>query len=98
MTLGFIVETILVSASGALSPGPLSAAAVSVGAMGLGPLGGLLVALGHTVFELPYVLVLAKLLKRGQHIIQRVELILAVILATVIVYFARGLTADAEKS
>ena len=51
------LKTIVLSGSGALSPGPLSASAVALGAV-YGWIGGLLVALGHMLFELPYVAVL----------------------------------------
>ena len=56
-----VMAAVLVTPSGALSPGPLSASAVAAGA-GLGVLGGVLVALGHLAVELPYFLVLRRLL------------------------------------
>jgi threonine/homoserine/homoserine lactone efflux protein len=58
-----VVETLLISPSGALSPGPLSAMAVAVG-LTLGALGGLAIALGHMLFELPYVALLSRLAPR----------------------------------
>jgi len=58
-----VVETLLISPSGALSPGPLSAMAVAAG-LALGALGGLAIALGHTLFELPYVALLLRLASR----------------------------------
>jgi len=54
-----VAKTLAITPSGALSPGPLSAAGVAAGAM-LGPLGGVAVALGHTLFELPYVALLTR--------------------------------------
>ncbi len=50
-------KTIALSGSGALSPGPLSASAAALGAI-YGWFGGLLVAAGHMLFELPYVAIL----------------------------------------
>ncbi|MBC7131069.1 LysE family transporter [Candidatus Bathyarchaeota archaeon] len=56
----FIMSTVIISVSGAFSPGPLTASAVAVGARKIAN-GGFLVALGHMLFELPYVLVIALL-------------------------------------
>jgi threonine/homoserine/homoserine lactone efflux protein len=56
---GLVARTIAITPSGALSPGPLSASAIAVGAA-LGAAGGLAVAVGHTLFELPYVALLAR--------------------------------------
>ena len=57
---GIVAATLLISPSGALSPGPLSTSAVILGARGRGLREGLLVALGHTAFELPYVYLLVR--------------------------------------
>jgi len=59
-TASLIISTIAISVSGAFSPGPLTASAVVVGARRLAK-GGFLVALGHMVFEFPYVIALALL-------------------------------------
>lgn len=56
----FVLSTILISVSGAFSPGPLTASAVAVGARKASK-GGFLLALGHMIFELPYVMSLALL-------------------------------------
>jgi threonine/homoserine/homoserine lactone efflux protein len=56
--LSFIVTVILVTASGALMPGPLFFAAVSHGTKS-GAKGGLAFSVGHTLVELPLVLLLA---------------------------------------
>mgnify|MGYP001772784115 FL=1 len=52
--LGLALLTVGVSASGVLSPGPLSVSAVAFGARGSWA-SGLKEALGHMTFELPYV-------------------------------------------
>jgi len=55
-----ISTIVLVSLSGALAPGPLTIATIIVGSNG-GARSGLLVAIGHTIVEFPYVLLLALL-------------------------------------
>ena len=57
---GLIITTVAISVSGVMSPGPLTASAIMVGARGSGR-GGLIIALGHTIFEFPYILVIAML-------------------------------------
>jgi threonine/homoserine/homoserine lactone efflux protein len=54
----FIVTVILVTASGALAPGPLFFAAISHGTKS-GAKGGLAFSIGHTLVEFPLVLLLA---------------------------------------
>jgi len=53
-----IITTVLVSISGALSPGPLTASAVTIGTKRHAK-GGFLIAFGHMLFEFPYVLFIA---------------------------------------
>lgn len=53
-----MITTVAISISGAFSPGPLTISAMTIGARKIAN-GGLLVALGHMIFELPYVLFLA---------------------------------------
>jgi len=55
---GLIITTVLVSISGALSPGPLTASAVTIGTKRHAK-GGFLIAFGHMLFEFPYVLIIA---------------------------------------
>ena len=57
---GLIITTVAISVSGVMSPGPLTASAIMVGARG-SEKGGLLIALGHTIFEFPYILIIAML-------------------------------------
>jgi len=54
----FIAEVVIITSSGALSPGPLTVATLSEGAK-KGWTSGILVALGHTAVELPLLVVLA---------------------------------------
>jgi len=54
----FIIEVVIVTASGALSPGPLTFATMSEGAK-KGWKAGLYAALGHAAVELPLVILLA---------------------------------------
>jgi threonine/homoserine/homoserine lactone efflux protein len=55
--VGFFAAVILVSASGVMAPGPLFASTIS-SAIRYGRLAGLKIAAGHTVVELPLVVVL----------------------------------------
>jgi len=54
----FLIKVALISSSGALAPGPLTAATMAVG-MKDGWKGGLKVAIGHLIVELPLVIVIA---------------------------------------
>jgi len=56
--LSFIASVIVITASGALAPGPLFFAAISHGTKS-GAKGGLLFSIGHTLVEFPLVIVLA---------------------------------------
>ncbi len=55
----FLIEVVTVSASGALAPGPLTAAAIEEGLRGEGWISGFMMALGHSVVEFPLILALA---------------------------------------
>ena len=84
---GLVVKTVAVTPSGALSPGPLSLSAIVAGAT-LGFIGGVYIAIGHTLFELPYIAVLWLGARWVRSYIERFERILATIAAIFIVYFA----------
>ncbi len=58
--LGLVAATLMISPSGALSPGPLSTSAVILGAEGRGAREGAVMSLGHMAFELPYVYLLTR--------------------------------------
>ena len=55
--LGFAVAVIIISTSGVMSPGPLFVANVVYGAKG-GASAGLKMSYGHTVVELPLIILL----------------------------------------
>jgi threonine/homoserine/homoserine lactone efflux protein len=82
-----LLNTLLITPSGALSPGPLSASAVAAG-LSLGLLGGLMVALGHLIVELPYYLLLLALLGRVEERIRRARRLLDALAAAFMVFFA----------
>lgn len=56
--LQFAMKIAIISASGALTPGPLTAAAAAIGAR-KGWIGGFFVSLGHMIVELPLVILIA---------------------------------------
>jgi threonine/homoserine/homoserine lactone efflux protein len=58
MSIEFIAEVVLLSASGVLSPGPLFLANLIYGSKG-GLHSGIEIALGHTIVELPLIILLA---------------------------------------
>ena len=85
-----ILKTLIVTPSGALSPGLLSISAVAVGST-MGFMGGLMVAVGHTMFEAPYVFALTKLFGRLGRVIRRYDKILNSVTVLFAFYFAYGL-------
>ncbi|ADN49643.1 LysE family transporter [Vulcanisaeta distributa] len=66
----FIIKVIVISASGALAPGPLTASAASLGAR-MGWRAGINEAIGHMTVELPLVLAIAY----GLHYIFQIPII-----------------------
>lgn len=98
MDPAFISSIVLISASGALSPGPLTAAAIALG-ISWGWRAGLLVAVGHTFFELPYVTLLALLYNSIIPLIHHrlVRYTLSIVIASFNVFFAYLLLKDAVK-
>ena len=58
--MSLVVSTIAISVSGVLSPGPLTASAIAMGAKRRAK-GGFLIAFGHMLFEFPYVIIIASL-------------------------------------
>jgi len=69
----FIIKVIVISASGALAPGPLTASAASLGAR-MGWKAGLNEAIGHMTVELPLVLAIAY----GLHYVFQIPIVSAV--------------------
>lgn len=89
-----VIDTLLITPSGALSPGMLSTAAIVVG-LYLGVAGGLLVALGHMLFELPYVAALVYWAEKLEEKLQRYEKPLALLTLGMAIYFSTGLVLTA---
>lgn len=83
-----------VSASGALSPGPLSASAVAAG-VSLGVLGGLTVATGHMLFELPYFLLLLRWRRLIERNLRRLTRPMGLAVSAFMVFFSSLLLRDA---
>ncbi len=82
-----VIDTAVITPSGALSPGPLSASAVAAGAS-LGLLGGLLVALGHLLVELPYFIVLILVMGVIEAKLRRIKTVLDLIAGGFMLFFA----------
>ena len=89
-----VITTLLITPSGALSPGPLSASAVAVGAS-MGIVGGFLVALGHMSFELPYVILLYKFSSGVKEILARYRVFLNIVVIIFLLLFSYLLIRDA---
>ncbi len=84
-----IISVIVISLSGALSPGPLTTTAILMGLWG-GRKNGLKMAIGHTIIEFPYVLGLIILLDTIRDLLMN-TLIKTIMIATssiFIFYFA----------
>jgi threonine/homoserine/homoserine lactone efflux protein len=82
--LAFIMEVEAITLSGALSPGPLTVSAASLGIKS-GKKAGFLISLGHMTFELPLVLLIAA----GVSIVaQSFRSILSLIGGIFLLYFA----------
>lgn len=82
-----LLATVLLTISGAFAPGPLSLSAIIVGVRS-GVLGGVFIALGHMLFELPYVLALLWFEENVVGAIKTAKNVMAVIAAAFILYFA----------
>lgn len=88
----------MISGSGALSPGPLSASAIALGGL-VGTLGGFYAALGHMLFELPYVALIALSLARlDRSLSPRRKAALLLFSAGFMLYFSVGLAQLALSS
>ncbi len=88
-----VLLTLAITPSGALSPGPLSASAIALGAL-MGPLGGFLAALGHMVVELPYVLLLYRFTSTLRSFIGRFKYALNLVVVLFLLYFSYMLLRD----
>ena len=97
--IAFIVSVVVITASGALSPGPLTISAILLGSKG-GWKVGLLMAIGHTIFELPYITFLAVAYDYVEIYIvknQIINFILAIVVASVLLYFAIATISESLK-
>ncbi|MCE4607260.1 MAG: LysE family translocator [Desulfurococcales archaeon] len=79
--------SVAISPSGALSPGPLSAMAVTAG-LTLGALGGLLLALGHMMVELPYILLLYISVEKARKYLEKIKIPMNLIVSAFLIYFS----------
>jgi len=82
-----LLATVLLTISGAFAPGPLSFSAIIVGGRS-GVLGGIFIALGHMLFELPYVLALLWFEENVVKAIEAAKQVMVVVAAAFIFYFA----------
>ncbi len=88
-----VVKTLLITPSGALSPGPLSASAVALGAK-MGVVAGILVAVGHTLFEAPYVAALMQSYRRMASFLERYGKVINAVVIAFLAWFAYMLLHD----
>lgn len=91
-----LLATVLLTVSGAFAPGPLSFSAIVVGGRN-GALSGIFIALGHMLFELPYVLALLWFEENVVEAVKAAKHVMAVTAAVFIFYFAY-LTAKTSTS
>ncbi|MEM1873640.1 MAG: LysE family transporter [Acidilobaceae archaeon] len=92
--LALLLLTLAITPTGALAPGPLSASALASGAS-LGVAGGVAVAVGHALFELPYVVLLYKTLESVESGIRRLRPYMTVAAIIFMLYFAYLLASSA---
>jgi len=87
--VSLVVATVLITASGALAPGPLTVSTIAIGVNG-GWREGFKVAIGHAMFELPYIALLSTTYYSLESILRwkSLKVVLAVILTIVIIYFS----------
>jgi len=83
-TLSLVASTIVISVSGVLSPGPLTASAIAVGAKRRAK-GGFLIAFGHMLFEFPYIVIIALLYSTIEYLLNNV--VVSYVLAFAISFF-----------
>ncbi len=89
--------TLAVTPSGAMSPGPLTVSAIASG-IGRGWRGGVLVSMGHMIFELPYVVFLSFALGSIKYVLEGpLGYLLITVASGFIVFFAYLLIKDALR-
>ncbi len=82
-----IIDTLMITPSGALTPGPLSASAVAAGAS-LGIIGGFMVAIGHLIVEFPYFVAMGKFMTKIEERLNRLHKVLDLLAAVFMGFFA----------
>lgn len=95
-----LIFTVAISVSGALAPGPLTISAIAVGVK-KGLKGGFLVAVGHSLFELPYVLAIALFSVAISDFIKgnvMLSYLLIVIIVSFILYFSYLIINDGVRT
>jgi len=90
------LQTLVVSPSGALSPGPLTIATITLGARG-GWKSGALVAFGHMMFELPYVVMLTVAFNTMKIFLESLKALILCAGVAIILYFAYMIFRDVFK-
>lgn len=90
------LQTLVVSPSGALSPGPLTIATITLGARG-GWKSGALVAFGHMMFELPYVVMLTVAFNTMKMFLESLKALILCTSVAIILYFAYMIFRDVFK-
>ena len=92
-----ILKTLMVTPSGALSPGPLSAMAVALGAK-MGVNAGIAMAFGHMLFEAPYVALLIRGYSSVSRILEKYGRILNALVIAFIAWFSYMLMRDGLRA
>jgi threonine/homoserine/homoserine lactone efflux protein len=87
--VSLITSTIVVSVSGALAPGPLTVSAIAIGVRKFAK-GGFLVALGHMMFEFPYIIAITLLALSADFLLKSsaVSHILASVIFVFVLFFS----------
>jgi len=94
--ISLALQTLMITPSGALSPGPLTVATMTLGTRG-GWRSGILVALGHMLFELPYVVMLTVAFNSMKMFLESFNILILYAGVAIILYFAYMLLHDALK-
>lgn len=96
--LDLVLVTLAVTPSGALSPGPLTTAAVALGVRGGGWRTGFKVAFGHMLVELPFVALLCVTFQKIEYLLRGpLGEAMNILAFMFIVYFAALLLKDAYR-
>jgi threonine/homoserine/homoserine lactone efflux protein len=91
-----VTLTLAITPSGALSPGPLSAMAITAG-LTLGALGGILLAVGHMIAELPYVVFLYYSVDKARKYLEKAKTPMNIAVSIFLLYFSYLLLQTASQ-